>query len=63
MKIVLMHRKAGKKQKTVTNCSLMVSVLTVIFLALTGEAYAVTVVFLLLVVKAALLFRCIKAEC
>ena len=63
LNIVLMRRKAEEKQKIVTGCSVTIGVLTVIFLALTGEAYAVTVVFLLLVVKASLLFRCIKAKC
>lgn len=40
-----------------TGCSLILSIVTVLCLALAGETYAVTVAFLLLVVKGALLLK------
>ncbi len=43
--------------KTLTGCSLILSIVTVLFLALAGETYAVTVAFLLLIVKGALLLK------
>jgi len=61
LKILFTHFKIEKWQKTVTSCSVVFSVLTVIFLALAGETYAVTVVFLLLLFKGTLLFKYIKA--
>ena len=42
--------------------SIILSALTVIFLALAGETYAVTVVFLLLLIKGTLLFKYMKAD-
>lgn len=63
VKILLIQCKVDGKQKAVTGCSVLVSSLTVMILALAGETYAVTVVFLLLLIKGALLFRGIKAEC
>jgi transcriptional regulator with XRE-family HTH domain len=45
-----------------TYCSLILSAVTVLFLALAGETYAVTVAFLLLTVKVALLLKCTKTD-
>ena len=42
--------------------SLILSAVTVLFLALAGETYAVTVAFLLLTVKVALLLKCTKTD-
>ena len=42
--------------------SLILSAVTVLFLALAGETYAVTVAFLLLSVKVALLLKCTKTD-
>lgn len=60
-KLLLMCRKAGKIKEIVTDGSMGLSVLAVLFLALAGETYAVALTFLLLVIKAALLFHCAKA--
>ena len=60
VKTLLTHLKIEKAQKTVTGCSMVLGIFTVIFLALAGEAYAVTVAFLLLI-KGSLLFRYVKA--
>lgn len=57
LKTLLTQLKSGKSQKIVTVCSTVLSIVTVLFLALAGEAYAVTVAFLLLVVKGALLLK------
>jgi len=62
LKILLTQFKVAKKQKFVTGCSMAVSALTVIFLALAGETYAVAVVFLLLLMKCVLLFKHIKVN-
>ena len=61
VKTLLTHLKIEKAQKTVTGCSMVLGIFTVIFLALAGEAYAVTVAFLLLLIKGSLLFRYVKA--
>lgn len=57
IKIFCAQMKIEKGQRILTICSMVLSVVTVLFLALTREAYAVTVVFLLLVIKGILLFR------
>lgn len=43
------------QSKIITKCSMILSVIAVIFLALAREAYAVILIFLLLLIKAALL--------
>lgn len=49
--------KAAKHHKIITGVSMALSISAVVILALTGETYAVTVVFLLLLIKMFLLFR------
>ena len=61
IKILFIHRNtAEKKQDAVTACSMVLSTLTVLLLALAGETYAVAMVFLLLLVKGALLIKTMK---
>lgn len=60
LKLLLTWRKMTRYQENLTAVSLALGVAAVLFLALAREAYAVTVVFLLLVVKAALYFRQVK---
>ncbi|MBR2742586.1 MAG: helix-turn-helix transcriptional regulator [Clostridia bacterium] len=62
VKIILTLLKSEKGQKAATYCSLTLSILAVLFLAMTREAYAAALVFILLLVKAVLLFKYIKAE-
>jgi len=62
VKISLTQLRTGKDQKTVTLVSIAMSIVLVIYLALAGETYAVTVAFLLLLIKGILLFRQSKAE-
>ena len=56
-KVLLVQMKSGKHQKLIRECSLLVSIASVIVLALAGETYAVTVVFLLLLIKGVVLFK------
>ena len=62
VKILLTQLRTGKDQKTVTLVSMVISVVLVIYLALARESYAVTLAFLLLLIKGMLLFRQSKAE-
>ena len=50
------------QSRVLTYGSLILSAVTVLFLALAGETYAVTVAFLLLSVKVALLLKCTKTD-
>ncbi|MCF2642024.1 MAG: helix-turn-helix transcriptional regulator [Lachnospiraceae bacterium] len=57
VKIVLTQCKIEKGQNIVTGCSMILSILTVLFLAMAKEAYAITLVFILLIIKGMLLFK------
>lgn len=57
VKIVLTQCKIEKGQNIVTGCSMVLSILTVLFLAMAKEAYAITLVFILLIIKGMLLFK------
>lgn len=59
-KIVMTQGKFQNCQKSSTICSIGLSIAAVLFLALAREAYAVVVVFLLLIAKTALLLKCGK---
>ena len=61
VKLLLIQFKIEKGQKIMTSVSIGFSILTVLFLALTREPYAITVVFLLLIIKGVLLFKHLKA--
>ncbi|MDY2730642.1 MAG: helix-turn-helix transcriptional regulator [Clostridium sp.] len=60
VKIMLTQFKIEKGHKVITSISMVSSILTVLFLALTREAYAITVAFLLLIIKGILLLKYIK---
>lgn len=57
LKILLIQLKKEKGQKIVTICSMMLSIITVFFLALTRATYAIALAFLLLVIKGTLIFN------
>lgn len=57
VKIVLTQCKIEKGQNIVTGCSMILSILTVLFLEMAKEAYAITLVFILLIIKGMLLFK------
>ena len=59
-KLMLMVMQGENRQKPITICSMTLGILTVLFLALAGETYAVAVAFLLLLIKGILLFRYVK---
>ena len=55
VKLILTNLGLSKCNKIVTGVSMFISILLVLFLAMTREAYAIIVVFLLLVIKGVLL--------
>lgn len=61
-KSVLVHFKKERKQKELTIVSMGVHIVVIIFLGMRREPYAVTMAFLLLVIKGALLLKRIKAD-
>lgn len=62
LKVLTVLLKQGNNQKIIQEGSLILSIATVIVLALAGETYAVTVVFLLLLMKGMIL-QYIKSSC
>lgn len=56
-KILLTQLNIEKGQKVITNISLVLGILAVLYLELTRDAYAITVVFVLLIIKVMLLFK------
>ena len=60
IKILLAKYWNEKNSKNITGISMGLSVVIVLFLAMTREAYAVTLVFLLLLIKGMILMKCIK---
>lgn len=62
VKIIITQFELNKGQKIVTAFSIVLSILAVLFLAMTREAHAVTIAFFLFVVKGILLFKHIKSE-
>lgn len=62
LKVLFVQFKSINKQKIVTDISIIIRIVTVIYLALAGETYAVTIAFLLLIFKGMLLFKYKKAE-
>lgn len=56
-KILLTQLNIEKGQKVITNISLVFGILAVLYLAMTRDAYAITVVFVLLIIKVMLLFK------
>lgn len=60
IKIVLVKSKTEIKHNIVTDISMGINILAVLFLAMTREAYAVILAFLLLVMKGILLLKYIK---
>ena len=57
LKVLLNQLKIEKGQKIITNVSMVLSIITVLFLAMTREAYAITMTFLLLIIKALLVLK------
>lgn len=62
IKVILTKFNIEKGHKFITNISMVFHILIVLLLAMTREAYAITVAFLLLVIKGLLLLKCIKSN-
>ena len=60
VKLLLTKFRIEKGNKTMTDVSMVLSILLVLFLAMARQTYAIIVVFLLLVIKGVLLFKYIK---
>ena len=60
LKLLASYLQSGKNQKILTICSMTLSITAVFVLALTRGTYAVSLVFLLLILKGSLLFSCAK---
>ena len=60
VKILLTKFRPEKKHKISTDISMGLNIAIVLFLAMTREAYAITVAFLLLVIKGILLLKYVK---
>lgn len=61
LKLLLLYLRSGKGRKILTVCSMALSIAAVFVLALTRSTYAVSLVFLLLILKGSLLLSCAKA--
>ena len=61
VKILMVYFKFEKGKKSVTAISVGLSIIAVLFLAMAREPYAVTVTFLLLLIKGILLYKQAKA--
>lgn len=62
VKVILLRVKAERCSKIFMEISIVISILTVIFLAVTREVYAVVIVFLLLIIKGVIFLRRVKTE-
>ncbi|MBR6091019.1 MAG: helix-turn-helix transcriptional regulator [Anaerolineaceae bacterium] len=62
LKSLLTYFKIEKGQKATTAFSIGISILTVLVLSMTREAYAVTVAFILLIIKVVLLFKISRTQ-
>ncbi len=60
VKIMLTKFKNEKKHTIIADISMGLNIVIILVLAMTREAYAIAVAFLLLVIKAILLYKCIK---
>jgi Predicted transcriptional regulators len=57
IKILMIYMNKEKGQKTLTACSFILSIITMLFLGAAREPYALTITFALLIVKSVLLLK------
>lgn len=62
VKVFLNQMKIEKGRKIITHLSIVLSIFTVLFLAMTREAYAITVAFLLFIVKGLLVIKISRTD-
>ena len=61
VKILMVYFKFEQGKKIITSLSIGLSIIAVLFLAMAREPYAITVTFLLLLIKGILLYKQAKA--
>jgi len=61
VKILMVYFKFEQGKKIITSLSIGLSIIAVLFLAMAREPYAITVMFLLLLMKGGLLYKQAKA--
>ena len=61
LKVLLNQMKIEKGRKIITSVSIVLSIITVLFLAMTREAYAIAMTFLLLIIKGMLVLKISRA--
>ena len=57
LKVILNQMKIEKGRKIITDISIVLSIITVLFLAMTREAYAIAMAFLLFIIKGMLVLK------
>lgn len=62
LKVLLNQMKIEKRQKMITDVSIVLSIITVMFLAMAGEPYAIVMAFLLLIIKGLLVLKISKTD-
>ena len=62
IKILMTELKPEKDQRVLTIISMLIGTLMILLLAVTREAYAVTVAFILFIIKEMLLLKYVKTE-
>ena len=62
LKVLLNQMKIEKGRKIITDVSIVLSIITVLFLAMTREAYAITMAFLLLIIKGMLVLKISRTD-
>lgn len=62
IKILMTELKQEKDQRVLTIISMLIGTLMILLLAVTREAYAVTVAFILFIIKGMLLLKYVKTE-
>lgn len=63
LKVILNRMKLERGQRIITDVSIFLSIITVLFLAMAREAYAITMAFLLLIIKGILVLKISRTNC
>lgn len=63
LKVILNRMKLERGQRIITDVSIFLSIITVLFLAMAREAYAITMAFLLLIIKGILVLKISRMNC
>ena len=63
LKVILNRMKLERGQRIITDVSIFLSIITVLFFAMAREAYAITMAFLLLIIKGILVLKISRMNC